>query len=59
MLNLAISARPCAKEFLEDAKDAYGVVMSHFADNKLQALEPMLSSSVFNAFRDTWQDGAG
>ena len=32
----------------------YTKVMSHVTDNNLEALEPMMSTSVFDAFRDTW-----
>ena len=42
------------KDFLSNAVDAYSVVMAHFADNEMNALNPMLSKKVFNAFRDTW-----
>ena len=43
-------------EFLSNAVDAYAVVMERFADNEMNALNPMLSTKVFNAFRDTWID---
>jgi hypothetical protein len=28
--------------------------MERFADNEMNVLRPMLSTPVFNAFRDTW-----
>ena len=41
-------------DFLVNAVTAHGVVMERFGENNLNALKPMLSEKVYNAFRDTW-----